>query len=684
MDILSKFPNEVNTLQNFLNLTIDESQDEMEAKMEREFRPVNACLDLRTIVNLSSVTVPDDILLGLSFGPKFVFPQQVCSDNFVNIITSTIVSFERNLPIETQDEAFKQTSIQLSHYKHKYNSDIETWLLILQYRISKFIKNNPNILITRSDKGKHTVIVPRSTYTEKLYQLINTTDYTKIDSIDINFLESKNNAFVRALSELGSLSDFILPPDVCTLPAQMYGLFKVHKKDFPVRPITSACGSPGFKLAGFLTKVLNVVFPEHGFHTLNSLQTKLALDKIILDHDDELVSFDVVSMFTNITIDVMLLLISERKDIIHEKFNISWPLFVDMFNFALRECAVFSFDSHHYRQNDSLAMGSPLSPILAKILMTKIIDFVLIMYQKKPKLIALYVDDSLWVIPKCDTNLILSFLNSFHNRIVFTMEREKDNSIKFLDIEVIKREDRIVTCWFKKPFASLRILNFFSNHSHTCIVKTAISFIKMVFNLSHDDFFLRNKDILFELLKVNCFPSDVATLIMHENYSLMRPFSYNPKAKTDKYVPIPFFPKFSGSLKSRLASLHPRLQLTSVPDRSTTSHFSYLKDKVKAGHKTNIVLLLQCKCSKYIDIRHTAYGERADSIIKFCKSTFNTTKGDCTTHVHKMNDWRFVRCRHYKEMIARYNALIHLHKDRLQYYSHSSTHPRLRKHLDNF
>lgn len=678
--ILKSFPSEAGLLDAAIEDTILESQEFSERRIERNYRPTNAFFDAKSVINLSQTAIPEDVLLGLSFGPKFVFPQKADLTNVINIITVCSCSFDRNLPVVTNNEAYKQASIQLGAYILKYRDDKEIWLLFLQYRIKKFLSSHEGLLITRSDKGKHTIIIERKLYMEKMLQLVSTADYSLLANIDLFELESINNKFIDRLKALHVGK--VPRKDSCTLIAQMYGLIKVHKDTLPIRPITSACGSPGFKLAAFLTDVLNEVFPEKGFHVRNSLEVKHMLDGVELLSDEEIVSFDVVSMFTNITIDLMLDIISERRDLLHKLFAIPWDLFVEIMNFVLRDCAVFSLNESFYKQNDSLAMGSPLSPILAKILMSKILDYTLEYYNKKPKLVALYVDDSLWILPKNDTNLILERLNSFHQRISFTIEREKNDSISFLDIEVCRRNNKIITCWFKKHFASLRILNWFSNHSHSCITQTAVSFIKMVFNLSHDDFFLKNRDILIEMLRCNSFPEDVSIRLMHENYTLMRPVTYKSVKASYSYAPIPFQPGFAGPLKGRMRSLHPNFLLTSIPDRSTTNHFSYLKDKISVESKTNILLLLECACGRYIDVRKTKYSERASSIINFCKITFDTSDGQCVGHCHKMNKWRFFRCKNHDILVQKYNAFLHVNRHRLQYPTHSLTHFRFKKHLD--
>jgi len=83
-------------------------------------------------------------------------------------------------------------------------------------------------------------------------------------------------------------------------PHHLYGLAKVHKNDLPLRPVLSMPGSAYYKIAKQTAEWLSVV-PEC---QINSLTKDIAdkLNKIALKTDHELVSFDVVSLYTNVPV----------------------------------------------------------------------------------------------------------------------------------------------------------------------------------------------------------------------------------------------------------------------------------------------------------------------------------------------------------------------------------------------
>lgn len=99
------------------------------------------------------------------------------------------------------------------------------------------------------------------------------------------------------------------------------------------------------------------------------------------------------------------------------------------------------FNDFFYEQQEGLAMGNPLSPLLAELFMndlenkianSKFFDSCLYWHR--------YVDDILIRFKGTDRQLtnFFDFLNSLHPKIKFTLEIEVNNSINFLDLTITK------------------------------------------------------------------------------------------------------------------------------------------------------------------------------------------------------------------------------------------------------
>ena len=73
----------------------------------------------------------------------------------------------------------------------------------------------------------------------------------------------------------------------------------------PIRTIVSAINSPTDIFDKWLPQLFTLHFTKPGSHTPDSLELKTALDDLNIPHNDKLVSFDVVSLFINIPIDLI-------------------------------------------------------------------------------------------------------------------------------------------------------------------------------------------------------------------------------------------------------------------------------------------------------------------------------------------------------------------------------------------
>ena len=83
-------------------------------------------------------------------------------------------------------------------------------------------------------------------------------------------------------------------------PARLYGLAKVHKATVPLRPVLSMLGSAYHKVGLQVAEWLSVV-PECKINCSTKTISDM-LGSIHLEDDEELVSFDVSSLYTNVPV----------------------------------------------------------------------------------------------------------------------------------------------------------------------------------------------------------------------------------------------------------------------------------------------------------------------------------------------------------------------------------------------
>lgn len=101
-------------------------------------------------------------------------------------------------------------------------------------------------------------------------------------------------------------------------------------------------------------------------------------------------------------------------------------------------------------------MGSPLSPILADIVLDDLETQCLGELNFDIPFFYRYVDDILTFLPKNKVDTTLAIFNNYHLRMKFTLEVENNGTINFLDTMVIRDNNKLITNWYQKPTYSGR------------------------------------------------------------------------------------------------------------------------------------------------------------------------------------------------------------------------------------
>ena len=109
-------------------------------------------------------------------------------------------------------------------------------------------------------------------------------------------------------------------------------------------------------------------------------------------------------------------------------------------------------------------MGSPISVIVANLIMESIENKMLKDFASPPRIWIGYIDDTFVVLKKTEVVSFHKFINNIKDSIKFTVEQEVDNAIPFLDV-LIRNNGQLVTKAYRKPTHTTRYLNFNSCHS---------------------------------------------------------------------------------------------------------------------------------------------------------------------------------------------------------------------------
>ncbi|XP_058817405.1 uncharacterized protein LOC131680714 [Topomyia yanbarensis] len=176
----------------------------------------------------------------------------------------------------------------------------------------------------------------------------------------------------------------------------------------------------------------------------------------------------------------------------------------------------FAFRGAYYRQKSGTAVGNPLSPALADLVMETLLDHVLETIDIPIPFLRKYVDDLVTALPADKIQHVQSALNAYNPHIQFTCEIESNNRLPYLDMVLIRtNEQKIQTDWYRKPVASGRILNYLSFHPLTQKLNTAMGFIARVFRLSTCKSEIEKKQTVREYLRNNNYPSGLINRLIN-------------------------------------------------------------------------------------------------------------------------------------------------------------------------
>ena len=110
----------------------------------------------------------------------------------------------------------------------------------------------------------------------------------------------------------------------------------------------------------------------------------------------------------------------------------------------------FTLNNEIYIQNDRVAMGSPLGPILANVFMVELENTLVPRLHQHVKKWRLYVDDTFAYVKNESFDSVLTILSSFHLNISFTYEKENSSQLPFLDVLFIRNGTHLDTTVYRK------------------------------------------------------------------------------------------------------------------------------------------------------------------------------------------------------------------------------------------
>ena len=251
-----------------------------------------------------------------------------------------------------------------------------------------------------------------------------------------------------------------------TKPPLFYGSVKVHKDDYPLRPIVSMIGTATYHMSKYISRILTPYVRQAPSYIKNTSELLSLLEDVRIAEDEIMVSFDVKSLFTSVPTKSAFETISQtlnRDPDFKKRNNVVPETVLDMLKVCLSTTS-FQFQGKHYELSDGLPMGSPASPAIANIFMAKLEEDALKSFDGAPDVWYRYVDDVFSIVKKSLVEKLLVHLNNQHPSIVFTLEKEEEGKLPFMDAMIHRVDGSLKTGVYRKPTHTGRYLAYTSHH----------------------------------------------------------------------------------------------------------------------------------------------------------------------------------------------------------------------------
>lgn len=569
------------------------------------------------IENLTTTNIPYEMSLLLSLGPKFAMkPDELPIPDLVCDLEFLISKFAHPNIANAIRSQLVYALTKHSTMNQPLNR-IQRFLQKAAKTTADFLKQNPNIFVSYADKGNKTVVCDRDDYKTKLKSLLD--DNTNFEPL----LDDPTKACTKkicdrldALQRKGTIDKYkklsLKPP--APIPPRVYGLYKLHKPDRPLRLITSTIQSPSYNVAKELSIVLTKAFDDSKYSIKNTQGILHTIRNHRCMRNHRMVSFDMVNCFGSIPTELAIGYVRKNFHKVQPHTNWSVDDFVDMLTCCLNDCNYLLFDDNYYRQKNGIFMGNSLGSILVQIVTDEIVEGIKLELAKRrisfPAIWKVYVDDHFIVCHKDSIDILLECLNGFNENIKFTKEDEENGVLNYLDLTIHRQDSTIVTNWYTKPMASNRLLNFHSAHPKNMVYNVAKSFVQRVHDFSDQRFHHGNMTKISAILSKNSFPKETISKLLHSVYT--NPVARQPRNVSNQFCSIAYIPDVTESLSRRIKYFLPDLQIANRPDLKNSRFFSKQKCKLPLDTTSNCVYQIDCSnCnSVYIGETKRAVGTR--------------------------------------------------------------------------
>ena len=560
----------------------------------------------RALCNATTTTIPKETEMLLSLGPKFALPfGNPAEIPFYHVIADVEDVIKTHSDTEVQERTRCAIANTIQNFLH--NSHEQTHWSHPQAKLYKeaekqtrmFFKQNPGILVLQADKGNKTVLMEKEEYITKMKMLVEDEHtYEKMAKDPTSNFQTKNNNIIKRLENLGIL-DHTTAAKMRTYKAvcpKIYGQPKAHKPGLPLRPVVPCMTSPAYQLSKYVANILQMSKTSK-YNIRNSFEFCEYVNNVKLPDGHVLVSFDVVSLFTCIPKELVRKSVFKHWTQIEENTSICLDIFWEITDFCI-DCSFFTFQGVYYKQKFGTAMGNPLSPIIADMVLEDLLEDGITKLDFPIPCLKKYVDDLFLSLPRDQIETVKNVFNGINPHLQFTTEEEVNNRLPFLDMMLVRKEDQTVkTEWYIKPIASGRFLNYHSCHPMHQKMNVASNFAQRVKNLSTN--WDQNKigQVIHHHLKLNDYPKTLINRVINHTRSVTKngtAMEESGQMENKIYRSLTNVFGLTQRLTKTLRRDYPQVKIANKNQKTVGALIPPIKDKTAEEEQSNVIYQIHC------------------------------------------------------------------------------------------
>jgi len=252
------------------------------------------------------------------------------------------------------------------------------------------------------------------------------------------------------------------------------------------------------------------------------------------------------------------------------------------------------------------------------------------------------------------------------------------NSLKFLELSLIKSEGYLIFDWFQKPTFSGRFLNYNSQHPFIHKKGTILSLIDRVITLSHPKFHKKNFDLIIKILMDNGYPLRLifTTIRKRLRQRFARDGSHESSRKnkpddrsTETFFTVPYILPIAKKFMQFFKNIH-FCKLAFTCYNKLSRYIKAHKDSIPLTSRPNVVYKINCQnCeASYVGqtkrMLNTRIGEHRNHIRR--NSTQSSVVTDHRLEFDHEFDWNNVEIldeeRNYSKRLI--SEMIHIKRQR--------------------